>query len=444
MPPSCPPDSGQNSTRILKMAPIQTPWYYGWTIVAIAMAYLAIIYGIAIYGFTFWVPYWEADFGAGRGEIMLVFVAIQAGMAVFAAFAGRAADALPIRWLVLVGSVCFAGGLALSAYAQALWQIGLIFSVTMVCGLLTAGSITAQTLTARWFDQNSGMALGIVSTGTSIGGLLLPLLMVFLQSSVGWREANLWLAGLVMVVIVPASFLIYDSPTKAGIQPVEKSHPARANAKEEDYQDWTLRNILRTRAFWSMAFCFTVISTIFIAFQQNMAPLAQDNGISALAVSSAVAVMALVMICAKLVFGYLADRVNLQYLYLTTIAALTMVLLMLNLYELTYPLLLVVACLAGVATGSSMPLSATIIRRSFGPLSFGRVKGLMYTIISFSAVGPWVAGVIYDATGSYDMAWWVLGLLIIPATIASSGLSGKASIEDVAHQPEVTSTTNDP
>ena len=87
------------------MISIRTPWYYGWTIVAIAMTYQAIVYGIAIYSFTFWVPYWEIDFGSGRGEIMLVFVAIQAGMALFAAFAGRAADSLPIRWLVLSG-VC--------------------------------------------------------------------------------------------------------------------------------------------------------------------------------------------------------------------------------------------------------------------------------------------------------------------------------------------------
>jgi|TARA_B110000438_G_scaffold76209_1_gene76315 MFS family permease len=416
------------------MTSIQTPWFYGWTIVAVAMTYLAIIYGIAIYGFTFWVPYWEADFEAGRGEIMLVFVAIQAGMAIFAAFAGRAADSLPIRWLVLGGSICFAAGLALSAYAQALWQIGLIFSITMVCGLLTGGSITAQALTARWFDRNSGMALGIVSTGTSIGGLLMPLLMVFLQSNFGWREANLWLAGLVMIVIVPASFLIYDSPAKAGIKPTENLHSTNANTHEEEHQDWTLRSILKTGAFWSMACCFTVLSTIFIAFQQNMAPLAQDNGISALAVSTAVAVMAGVMICAKLVFGYLADRVNLRYLYLTTVAALAIMLLILNLYELTYELLLVIACLSGIATGSSMPLSASIIRRSFGPLSFGRVKGLLYTIISFSAVGPWIAGVIYDATGSYDMAWWILGLLLIPATFASSGLSHKTAVEPLTLQ----------
>jgi MFS family permease len=422
------------------MISIRTPWYYGWTIVAIAMTYQAIVYGIAIYSFTFWVPYWEIDFGSGRGEIMLVFVAIQAGMALFAAFAGRAADSLPIRWLVLSGSLCFACGLALSAYAQALWQVGLIFSVTMVCGLLAAGSITAQTLTARWFDQNSGMALGVVSTGSSIGGLLMPLLMVFLQTSVGWREANLWLAGLVIIVIVPATLLIYDSPAKAGIKPIEKPHPAASEVEVEHHQDWTLARILKTRSFWAMAFCFTVISTIFIAIQQNLAPLAQDSGISAMAVSTAVAVMAFVMIGAKLVFGYLADQVNLRYLYLTTTAALAAVLLMLNLYEVTYVLLLVVACLVGIAAGSSMPLSASIIRRAFGPLSFGRVKGLLYTVISFSAIGPWVAGFIYDATGGYETAWLVLGLLLVPAIFASSGLPGKIPAGITSKQTDLTAS----
>ena len=179
---------------------IRTPWFYGWNIVGIAIAYQALTYGIAIYGFTFWVAYWETEFATGRGNIMLVFMAIQAGMAVFAPLAGRAADRLPIRWLVLTGGLFYAAGLALSAYAQALWQIGIIFSVTIVVGLLFAGAITAQTITARWFDRNVGAALGIVSTGTSIGGLLLPLLIVYLQSSFGWREANIWLAGLVIVI----------------------------------------------------------------------------------------------------------------------------------------------------------------------------------------------------------------------------------------------------
>ena len=408
---------------------IQTPWFYGWNIVAIAIAYQAITYGIAIYGFTFWVPFWEAEFGAGRGRIMLIFMSIQIGMAVFAAFAGRAADRMPIRWLVLTGGLFYAAGLALTAYAQALWQIGLIFSVTIVMGLLLAGSITAQTITARWFDRNVGTALGIVSTGSSIGGLLLPMLIVFLQSSVGWREANLWLAGLVVVVIVPSSLILFDTPQPDDTPPA--SDPAAAESKADVEQphhaEWTFRGVLSSWPFWSMALCFTVISTIFTTIQQNLAPLALDNSIDALAVSTVVAVMAFVMIGAKLLFGFLADRIDIRILFLVASGALAAVLLLLSLRDITYFVLLLIAVLAGTAIASSMPLSAAIIRRDFGPLSFGRVKGLMYTVLASGAIGPWIAGTIYDSTGSYDTAWLVLGSLLIPAAFASSGFSGRAT-----------------
>ncbi|MAH24534.1 MAG: hypothetical protein CMP82_12080 [Gammaproteobacteria bacterium] len=407
---------------------LNTPWFYGWNIVGIAIAYQAITYGIAIYGFTFWVPYWETEFDTGRGVIMLIFMSIQLGMAVFAAFAGRAADQLPVRWLVMAGGFLFASGLVLSAYARELWQIGLIFSLTIVAGLLLAGSITAQTITARWFDRNAGLALGIVSTGSSIGGLLLPMLIVYLQSTHGWREANLWLAGLVVVVITPACLFLQDKPKNPESDEADHlSEDSGPSTQQYQGKEWTLRDILMSRSFWSMALCFTVISAVFIAIQQNLAPLASDNNIDAMKVSTVVALMAFVMIGAKLLFGFLSDRMNIRVLFVSACGALAVVLLLLTVSAITYTILMVTAALVGFAAACSMPLSASIIRRDFGALSFGRVKGLMYTVLALGAAGPWIAGTIYDATGDYENAWIVLGVLLIPAIVASSGFAGRAT-----------------
>lgn len=407
---------------------LNTPWFYGWNIVGIAIAYQAITYGIAIYGFTFWVPYWETEFDTGRGVIMLIFMSIQLGMAVFAAFAGRAADQLPIRWLVMAGGFLFASGLVLSAYARELWQIGFIFSLTIVAGLLLAGSITAQTITARWFDRNAGLALGIVSTGSSIGGLLLPMLIVYLQSTHGWREANLWLAGLVVVVITPACLFLQDKPKNPESDEADHlSEDSGPSTQQYQGKEWTLRDILMSRSFWSMALCFTVISAVFIAIQQNLAPLASDNNIDAMKVSTVVALMAFVMIGAKLLFGFLSDRMNIRVLFVSACGALAVVLLLLTVSAITYTILMVTAALVGFAAACSMPLSASIIRRDFGALSFGRVKGLMYTVLALGAAGPWIAGTIYDATGDYETAWIVLGVLLIPAIVASSGFAGRAT-----------------
>jgi MFS family permease len=407
---------------------LNMPWFYGWNIVGIAIAYQAITYGIAIYGFTFWVPYWETEFDTGRGVIMLIFMSIQLGMAVFAAFAGRAADQLPIRWLVMAGGFLFASGLVLSAYARELWQIGFIFSLTIVAGLLLAGSITAQTITARWFDRNAGLALGIVSTGSSIGGLLLPMLIVYLQSTHGWREANLWLAGLVVVVITPACLFLQDKPKNPESDEADHlSEDSGPSTQQYQGKEWTLRDILMSRSFWSMALCFTVISAVFIAIQQNLAPLASDNNIDAMKVSTVVALMAFVMIGAKLLFGFLSDRINIRVLFVSACGALAVVLLLLTVSAITYTILMVTAALVGFAAACSMPLSASIIRRDFGALSFGRVKGLMYTVLALGAAGPWIAGTIYDATGDYETAWIVLGVLLIPAIVASSGFAGRAT-----------------
>ncbi len=405
------------------MPVVRTPWYYGWTIVAVAMSYMAIIYGIAIYSFTFWIPLWEEEFAVGRGDIMLIFIALQAGMAVLSPFVGRAADSFPIRWLVLGGCICFATSLVLSSYAQELWQIGVVFSVLMVAGLVLNGPITALTLVSRWFNRNSGMALGIVSTGTSIGGLLLPLLTVYLQAKFGWRDTNLLLAALVMLVMVPMSFLIYNSPSDAGVTADDLDDPIAVEAGSTGHQEWTVRSIMSSSTFWAMVFCFTVVTAIFVAIQQNLAPLAKDNEVSAVAVSSVVAIMAAVMIGAKLLFGFFADRVNLQALYLIAASALMATLLLLSLTDINYPILLLTGGLLGVAMGSVMPLLAAMILRDFGPLSFGRVQGLTMMLLSVSALGPWIAGSSYDITGSYEMAWLILGMMLIVAAVASFKLS---------------------
>ena len=115
-----------------------------------------------------------------------------------------------------------------------------------------------------------------------------------------------------------------------------------------------------------MMFCFSAITAIFVAVQHNLAPLAKDNGVSATAVSSAVALMAFVMIIAKLLFGYFADRVELRTLYLIAIGTLVSLLLLLSLVEITSMVLMMAGVLIGVATGSVMPLYASMIRRDFG------------------------------------------------------------------------------
>ena len=143
------------------------PWYHGWNVLAVAMLFQAVAFGIGIYSFTFWVAPWSEEFAVGRGRVMTVFLTMQVAMGLFSPLAGRAVDRLSIRGLTVAGSLCLAGGLALAGRAGALWHLNLIYGTLIVAGMLLAGPLAGQTLAARWFTRRRGIAIGVVTAGTS-------------------------------------------------------------------------------------------------------------------------------------------------------------------------------------------------------------------------------------------------------------------------------------
>ena len=99
-------------------------WYHGWNILAVAMLFQAVAFGIGIYSFTFWVAPWSEEFGVGRGRVMLVFVPAggHGPASPWPAGRGRLRSASDF----VTGSLCLAGGLALAG-AAVRWAPDLIY-----------------------------------------------------------------------------------------------------------------------------------------------------------------------------------------------------------------------------------------------------------------------------------------------------------------------------
>ncbi len=92
---------------------LRPPWYHGWNVLAVAMAFQAVSFGTAIYCFTFFVDPLASEFSVGRGRVMALFVTLQIAMGVAAPFAGRALDRFSLAWLVPVGVSCLVLALVL-------------------------------------------------------------------------------------------------------------------------------------------------------------------------------------------------------------------------------------------------------------------------------------------------------------------------------------------
>ena len=400
------------------------PWYHGWNVLAVAMLFQAVTFGIGIYSFTFWVAPWSADFAVGRGEVMTVFITLQVAMGALAPLAGRAVDRLSLRGLIIAGALCLAAGLLLAGRAGALWHLNLVYGTLIVAGLLLAGPLAGQTLAARWFVRRRGTALGVVTVGTSIGGFLLPPLVTWLHGSIGWRAANNWLALFVVLAILPPVWLLVRNAPGAGLRAVEG---ADANPDGRPSPSTATLDILRQRVFWLTVLGFTPLATAFGGAQQNLGPYASDLGIDAQAAAYLVSVMALVMIGAKVFFGAMADRWDIRALFLLTVVGLAIA-FGLMLLELSYFALVLVCALLGFVAGGFLPLLGALVSQNFDIRAFGQVMGMLGPFTTLAAVGPWIAGYLRDTTGSYDLAWLTLSALLVPSAAAIALLKPRPAV----------------
>lgn len=395
------------------------PWYWGWNVLLISVLVQGFTFGLLFSSFALWVAPWMDTFNGTRAEIMVAIMAAQIGGAVLAPFIGHALDKQSIRLVMSGGVLAFACALVALTFVTAVWQISAIYLVLMAPGLTMAGPMASQALATRWFQANRGLAIGIGTTGTAVGGATMPLIAAWLLHSYGWQTTNLILAGVAIAVVIPLTlFLIRNTPDEVGVEIEPAGAMSTHGLDQAGTEAWTLGRIFRERNFWITIIAFVGPMIVVSGFMVNIASYAADVGISAQKSATLISALSVAMICSKLVFGSLADRVDHRILYCV---GMTMIVVSLGLMTGApiYIVLLGISILMGMGVGCMLPLVGAIISTSFGVGAFGRVLGLVYMSFSSAAIGAPLAGAIRDQTGSYNpffyfgMAIIVLGAICI-------------------------------
>lgn len=388
------------------------PWFYGWNVLGVGMMSMAMTVGVVFAAFSFFAVAWMDAFGTSRGETLLILSVAQLLTGFMYPFTGRAMDRLSLRWIGAAGILCLAAGLLLSSYTTALWQLLLIYALLMAGANALGGALYAQTVAARWFRGRRGLALGLSSIGSSMGALIFPLLVSTLLGIIGWRQAMQVLALIVPLIALPLMLLIVaDSPEHKGCVPdLDAAEP-----REQVEGVWTTPMILRERYFWAMLVALVPIVVTPVALTGNLAPYAQDLGISAQAAGGLMSIWALCNIFGKVSFGYLADRIEQRLLYLLALLP-SVVALLLLLLAPSYLTLLLAMMALGIGSGGYLPLIGMMISRHFGVLAYGSVVGLFLMCTRATVLAPPGAGWVRDHFGSYDYFW--IGALLLFALCA--------------------------
>ena len=391
--------------------------YYGWWLLAGSVAAMALGSGVSFWSFGLYVEPFEDEFGWSRAEVSLAFsIALLAG-GLAGPLIGRWIDLRGPREVILVGAVMTALSYALLASTDNLWQWYLFSAINGVFRQMMF-FIPFQALIARWFERRRAMALSILGTGFSLGGVVVVPGMRLVIDSAGW-QASLLVSGVATAALfLPLGLLLVrNHPSDVGAR-ADGAAPAEAGAPPDVLTGLPLRAALATPHFWLIG-----VGLLFFFFGMfgvlvHQIPLYESLGISRGGATAIVSLTAAAGMLSRLAFGVLADRVErFEHLVIAMCAALgaAMVALLLDSGAAGISVFVV---LWVIGTGGGPILEAILLTRVFGLAHFATILGAVVLVEEVGLVtSPTVAGAIFDATGSYDLA-----LAIFAATFVIAAL----------------------
>ena len=260
---------------------MKTPWYYGWNIVGVSLVFQGVLFGSIFFSYTLWVGEWldDENLSVTLIYVMVPITILNIAQSLMAPFAGYAMDRYSIRTLICAGTTCAGFGYVLISLTTEFWQIIAIYGTLIMAGVLLAGPLAAQTLAAKWFGKNRGLAIGISTTGTSIGGVVMAPVVTLLHQSYGWRDAH-WILGIAFVaVILPLVWMTVRSmPAELGIE-AESAGESVSASEELQEKYWTIAEILRQRTFWVVVLSFLPLLGAIVASRFGVASFGSVMGL---------------------------------------------------------------------------------------------------------------------------------------------------------------------
>lgn len=394
--------------------------FHGWWIVITVFTVQLFMVGFMSYGYGLLLVPVEEEFQCGM-EKMHAGAMASAMMGIFLPLAvGPLVDRWSVRGLLLIGIGALVGGLLALSLAPDWFFWAVVMATIIATGQTLLGPIVGQAAVARWFTASRGRALGIAAIGTSIGGIVMAPLFGLGFESIGWRSTLRMMAATVAVCALPLLLLVFrDRPSDVGLLPEgETSTPAAAGPRAAHPALMPVGEIVGQRSYWSVSVCLALFLGTYNAMLMNVPKFAAELGADASARSSLIVVLTVAGLIGKLVFGWIADRIPLR-IALWTAIGLTATSVLLMSMEPEYLALCAAVAVMGLAAGGILPVWGALMAQLFGVANFGRAMGLQAPLISLGAMGGlWIAGRLYDRTGSYVLPFQIFaGVLGVAALV---------------------------
>lgn len=399
-----------------------TARYYPWVMAGLALLMLLVTNGMTTTGLTAFDESLIKEFGWKRGDLKFrdFITLITAGT--FAPFAGFLIDKIGTRKLMLGGSALFA--VLVFSYSQIsslthLYLIHAGFGVVLVC----AGLNVAVVSVSQWFVRSRGTAVGIALVGSSLGGVVLPPIILALLGIGGWRFGFQWMALSAVIFFVMAFFLA-RTPGEKGVVPLGANDPVGATNKRRaaaapSANDLTYSQAIRTVSFWALTFVAMASFYSILSLAAHLFLHMRDLGFDPKTAGQALGLLFGLGLFSKFLFGFMSDIFNPRVVFVFNVGLMLIGLVLMATFD--KQIIWAGIAITGFGWGGLYTLIQLQTVNNFGVSHTGKILGTITMLDAYAGgLGIWLTGVMFDKFGNYHIAFYILCGLLAAAFIAST------------------------
>ena len=430
-----------NVIRAIRPRPL--PIYAGWWVISAPFLAAMLTVGSGQYAFGLLIEPLEQEFGWTRTQINLSLSFTAVGSFI-APYLGYVMDRHGAKNILVASMALIVISYLLRPLMTELWH-WYALSFIQYLGFSGASILPAGRLVGIWFQRSRGRVMGITLMGNNFGGITFPpLTTLALGMSWHWAFINLspWqgtylLFGLIGILMtIYALVIVREFPTREQL----RSRDREADAPSEDTRSgdtpvvltgWTLKESLRTKAFYAITVAMMLGTFTYTAVLTQVAAHLTEEGVSPRAAGIALSLLAGCGMTGKFIMGLLADRITARYALMVDLLGQSGFLVLLTYFAgvsiplqmlapgAALPLVWVVVGCFGFFLGAFGALTPLIVQDAFGVRFYGSIMGVMsITMGVSSAVGPLLAGWSFDATGSYRLAFLLVAALFFTGAMS--------------------------
>ncbi len=363
-----------------------------------------LIAGLYGRGFSVYFLALANDLRLSHASTSLVFglSALESGLQ--SPITGYFTDKWGPRIMMVIGAVLAGVGFLLLPLANSYAMFLLIFIGVLSLGVNAGFHNGSAAIVTRWFIRNRGTAFGVISIGIAVGGSVLTPVVAYIVINYDWRAASVASGIMILLVGVPLSALVRNSPEDLGQTPDGDGGPG-SRRRRQTPSEYGVREAIRTWSYWLLAVGMTLRIAAGSGIIVHIVPLMVWKGLGEGSGGVVIASSSLAAIVTRFFMGWLGDRWSKRKLVVAAMLVGAGSLIFLLYAPGKLPLMIAFGVMLSITDGGA-GLTWAMIGDYFGRSFYATLRGGINTMVSLGALAaPVAAGRAFDVTGSY---FWVL------------------------------------